>query len=147
MLTRRVQYCTVHCRPFFVPFSPTTQISPGARAPKDDTHARVLLGKPREVYTSTSTRLHPSTMAPVSMEIRDNVGIISLSNPPVNALAIPGSLLLSIFFFVLTAAPRPSPPIHTRLSRRVQTRPPSPPASLASCARTLASLSPAQKFL
>lgn len=58
------------------------QYSTLARHPARHLRATTLLER-----TSDAT----PTMAPVSMEIRDHVGVIQLSNPPVNALAIPGT--------------------------------------------------------
>ena len=42
-------------------------------------------------HQETASRPPMARTSPVSMEIRDGVALISMSNPPVNALAIPGA--------------------------------------------------------
>ena len=43
-----------------------------------------------EVASLETKRGRDIKMGPVSMEVRDGVALIAMSNPPVNALAIPG---------------------------------------------------------
>lgn len=65
-----------------------------------DASSSLRFTRPRRVRmyptpaAQTTSRPPMARESPVSMEVKDGVAVISMSNPPVNALAVPGAQTL-----------------------------------------------------